>query len=129
MLPVALHSSSAHSVPTGQIWQPPLPSHLPFVLQVDCASATHMARGSTVPAAIGMQWPAIDPAQVRQAPVHAWSQQTPSTQWLCWHSLESLQLWPSCLGPQVPLTQAIPVSQSALVTQLLVQAPFAQRKG
>jgi len=50
-------------------------------------------------------------------------------QWPCWHSLEVRQLCPSCLGPQVPLTQAIPVSQSALVVQVVVHAPFAQRNG
>jgi hypothetical protein len=88
-------------------------------------------RGSTVPAAIGVHFPSSVPgsAQLRQAPVQAWSQQILSTQWLCWHSADVVQLWPSCLGPQVPLTHAIPTSQSALVVHVVAQAPFAQRNG
>ena len=108
MLPVALQSSSAHSVPTGQIWQPPLPSHLPFVLHVDCGIAVHMPRGSTVPAAIGMQWPAIEPtAQLRQAPVQAWSQQTPCAQNVLRHSTPFEQEAPSSLRPHELLMQVL----------------------
>jgi hypothetical protein len=70
-----------------------------------------------------------DSEQLRQAPVQAWSQQTPSTQWFFRHSLDAVHGWPSILGPQVPLTQAIPVSQSALVVQVSVQAPFRQVNG
>jgi hypothetical protein len=134
-LPVGLQVSFAHSVPTGQAWQPPFPSHLPFVPQLDWGISVQTFRGSTVPAAIGEHFPSRAPgsAQLRQAPVQAWSQQILSTQWLCWHSLEFSQLWPSCLGPQVlvvPLgTQAMPTSQSAFVSQIVVQAPFAQRNG
>jgi hypothetical protein len=130
-----LQVSSAHSVPTGQFWQPLLPSHLPFVEQVLCAIILHTPRGSTVPAAIGVQRP-IDEArlQLRHAPAQAVSQQTLSTQWLCWHSLSALHGWPSCFGPQVPtprllVIQAIPVSQSAAELQVLVHAPLAQRNG
>jgi len=76
-----LHVSGAHSVPTGQVWQPPLPSHLPLVPQVDCGIAAHMLRGSRVPAAVGVQRPIVAAsAQLRHAPVQAWSQQTLSTQ-------------------------------------------------
>jgi len=67
-----LHDSSSHSVPTGQIWQPPLPSHLPLVEQVDCGITVHMLRRSTLPAAIGVQRPSeAASAQLRQAPPHA----------------------------------------------------------
>jgi hypothetical protein len=48
---------------------------------------------------------------------------------LFWHSLDVWQLWPSCFGPQVPFTQAIPVSQSAFVVQAVVQAAPTQRNG
>lgn len=131
MFPVGLQVSFAHNVPTGQAWQPPLPSHLPFVPQVDAAITTQTFRGSTVPAAIGVHFPSSAPgsAQLRQAPVHAWSQQILSTQWLCWHSADVSQLWPSCLGPQVPFTHAIPTSQSPFVVHVIVQAPLAQRNG
>src|SRR4029079_3219209 len=89
-----------------------------------------MPRGSADPAAIGVQRP-IDAArpQLRHGPVQAWSQHTPSTQWLCWHSASPVQIWPACFGPQVLLTHAMPVSQSALVAQVLVQAPLAHRNG
>ena len=40
-----------------------------------------------------------------------------------------MHVWPSCFGPQVLFTQAIPMSQSAFVVQVVVQAPFAQRNG
>jgi hypothetical protein len=59
---LAVQVSSAHSVPTGQLWQPPLPSHLPFVEQVLCAIILHTPRGSVVPCAIGVQRPIVMPA-------------------------------------------------------------------
>ncbi len=48
---------------------------------------------------------------------------------MCWHSLEAWQDWPSCFGPQVPPTQAMPASQSALVLQAVVHAPALQANG
>ena len=68
-------------------------------------------------------------AQLRQPPVQALSQQTPSTHWPDLHSLALLQVCPSCLGPQVPFTQAIPVSQSVSFSQVPVQAAARQTKG
>ena len=47
--------SSAQMVLTGYFWQPPLPSHRPLVPQVDAACTAHIARGSGLPAATGMQ--------------------------------------------------------------------------
>jgi hypothetical protein len=68
----AVQLSSAQSVPTGQLWQPPLPSHFPFVMQVLCGIAVHTARGSGVPAAIGVQRPSDAlKLQLRHAPVQA----------------------------------------------------------
>jgi hypothetical protein len=79
---------------------------------------------------MGVQRPSdADSEQLRQAPVHAWSQQTPSTQWFFWHSLDAVHGWPSIFGPQVPLTQAMPTSQSALLAQVSVHAPFRQANG
>jgi hypothetical protein len=68
-------------------------------------------------------------AQLLQAPVHALSQQTPSTHWPDLHSLALLQLCPFCLGPQVWFTQAMPLSQSSSVLQEMVQDAAVQRKG
>jgi hypothetical protein len=87
-LPVGLQVSSAHSVPTGHFWQPPLPSHLPLVSQVDSGFASHIWRRSALPAAMGVQRPMVaSSAQLRQAPVQGVSQQMPSTQLPCWQSL------------------------------------------
>jgi len=72
----------------GHFWQPKLPSHLPFVMQVLCNVVAHIPRGSGDPAAVGVHLPSIDATpQLRQAPEHSLSQQIPSTQKLCWHSL------------------------------------------
>jgi hypothetical protein len=92
-LPVGLQVSSAHRVPTGQFWQPPPPSHLPLVLQVACGFVSHIWRGSALPAAAIVHFPIVASSlQLRQAPVQAESQQTPSTQNPCWHSLDVRQL-------------------------------------
>jgi len=67
-----LHVSSPQRVPTGQFWQPPLPSHLPLLEQVDCGITVQTLRGSIVPAAIGVQRPSdADSAQLRHAPPQA----------------------------------------------------------
>ncbi len=68
-------------------------------------------------------------AQLRQAPVHALSQHTPSTQLPFSHCGPVVQLWPSFLSPHVPLRQLLSVSQSPSLWQLSVQAPLAQRNG
>jgi hypothetical protein len=89
-----------------------------------------MARGSAFPAPIGVHLPGEDGnAQLRHAPVHALSQQTPSTHWPDLHSLGLPQLWPFCLGPQVPFTQAMPASHSLSALQLTVHAPAEHAKG
>ncbi len=80
--------------------------------------------GSAAPAGLGVQVPSEDDsAQLRQAPGQATSQQTPSTQKLQAHSLPAEQGCPFDLGPQLPLTQLWPVTQSASVAQWLMQAP------
>ena len=70
--------------------------------------------------------------QLRQEPVQAVSQQTPSTQWLFRHSASALQVWPSGLGPQLSFTQTVLSAQSVAWVagvQLDEQAPSVQRKG
>jgi hypothetical protein len=62
-----------------------------------------MLRVSSPPAAIGVQVPSADrSAHERQAPVQAWSQQTPSTQWLLTQSLAAEQGCPFVFVPQLP---------------------------
>jgi hypothetical protein len=51
-------------------------------------------------------------AQLRQAPVQASAQQTPSTQKFELHSAAAAQGWPSSFLPQLPFTQAMPGAQS-----------------
>jgi hypothetical protein len=80
--------------------------------------------GSAPPAGLDAQVPSeVDSAQLRQEPVQAELQQTASTQKLEAHSLAAEQGCPFDLGPQLPLTQLWPLTQSSFVTQWLMQAP------
>jgi hypothetical protein len=80
--------------------------------------------GSTAPAGLEAQVPSeVDSAQLRHEPVQAELQQTPSTQKLEAHSPAAEQGCPFDLGPQLPLTQLWPLTQSASLTQWLMQAP------
>src|SRR6266478_6407432 len=78
----------------------------------------------------GVQVPLV-PASVQlwQAPPQALLQQTPSTQKPEAQSAAFMQRPPSCLGPQLWFTQAIPAVQSASVMHDGLQAPFAHLKG
>jgi hypothetical protein len=76
-----LQDSGAQVVPTAYFWQPLLPSHLPFVPHDGAPMSLHMALGSALPAGMGVHFPGVEFwLQLRQAPVHALSQQRPSTQ-------------------------------------------------
>ena len=84
--------------------------------------------GSAPPGGTGAQVPSeVETAQLRQPPVQAVVQQTPSAQNPLLHSLAAEQGWPGALGPQLPLTQASPPWQSASLVQWLMQAAPAQR--
>lgn len=122
--------SAAHGVPAAYLRQLPAPSHTPSVPQVAAPSAAHVARGSAAPAGTGAQRPIADgSAQVRQAPWQASAQQTPSTQKVLAHSAPLAQVWPFCLGPQLPATQAWPDWQSASLAHFVLHAPPEQRNG
>jgi hypothetical protein len=69
----------------------------------------------------------VDNAQLRQLPVQAVAQQTPSAQTPLPHSVAAEHGWPSALGPQLPFTQLWPLTQSLSVTQWLTQALPLQR--
>ena len=87
-----------------------------------------MLRESALPSGRFVQRPFDDgSAQLRQAPVHAWSQQTPSTQKFDAHSSLPLQACPGCLGPQLPFTQALPGWQSLSAVHGTLQLPLTQR--
>lgn len=115
-------------VPAAYFWQMPVPSHLPLVPQVAGPMSMHRARGSAAPMADTVHLPML-PArlQLRQAPVQAVLQQTPSTHCWLWQSPFTAHFWPSSLGPQLPLTQATPSAQSALPVHFELHAPLAQR--
>jgi hypothetical protein len=78
--------AAAQTVPSTYFWQPPAPSHLPFVPQLEAPLSAHTPFGSVVPAAMGAHAPALLPTlQASQEPHAALPQQTPSTQWPVWH--------------------------------------------
>jgi hypothetical protein len=80
--------------------------------------------GSVPPAGLAVQVPsADDSAQVVHAPWQALVQHTPSTQKLLAHWLAAVQGCPGDLGPQLPLTQVWPVTQSASTLHVPTQAP------
>jgi hypothetical protein len=59
--------------------------------------------------------------------MHAWSQQTLSTQWVLAQSAASEQGWPFVFLPQLPFWQAWPAMQSLSLAHLLMQAPSLHR--
>jgi hypothetical protein len=76
------HEAGAHVVPFGYFWQPPAPSHLPFVPQFGARLSTQMPLGSTVPGATAKHVPACPlTLQAWQEPQLALPQHTLSTQW------------------------------------------------
>ena len=88
------------------------------------------SRGSSTPAATGVQTPgAEERAQLRQAPMQASAQQTPSTQKFDTQSPAALHGRPLVRLPQLPLMQTLLPTQSSLLVQRLMQALSAQRKG
>jgi hypothetical protein len=118
--------SAAHSVPIGYRWQPPAPSQVPSVLQDEACLSRHTPCGSLAPSGTEAQVPSdVDSAQLRQLPVQAVAQQTPSAQKPLMHSPAAEHGCPSGFWPQLPFTQLWPTVQSASLTQWLTQAPFA----
>jgi hypothetical protein len=86
--------------------------------------------GSSTPAATGVQTPGAEGrAQLRQAPVQASAQQTPSTQKFDKQSVAAPHGWPLVRLPQLPLIHTLPPTQSSLLVQRLTHALSAQRKG
>ena len=87
-----LHVSALQSVPVAYLRHPPDPSHLPSCPHVAGKLAMQTARGSGAPGATGMHRPtAAAWLQLRQAPRHELSQQTPSVHWAEAHSALTAQ--------------------------------------
>jgi hypothetical protein len=103
-------------VPAIQRRHAPAPSHVPSNPQLSVDSCMHSLPGS-VPAVTGRHRPSAAPvsapAHALQPPVHAVSQQTPSTQLPLAHSEPALHTVPLVLGATHTLpTQAPPGAQS-----------------
>lgn len=102
-----------------------MPSHAPSRSHAIAPPSVHWPSGS-IPAGTFAQLPALPgSAQERQVPAQAVMQQTPCAQMLDWHWSFDEQLPPGGSFPQLPLTQALPVTQSALVLQVVRHCPFA----
>ncbi len=127
--PVALHVDSgvntllsqcaaAQTVPGRCRRQAPAPSQVPSVPHDSGGWAAQVLRGSSVPVATGVQTPGAEGrAQLRQAPVQASAQQTPSTQKFDTQSPAALHGWPLARLPQLPLMQTLLPTQSSLLVQ------------
>src|SRR5262245_46737590 len=93
----AVQLEAPHVVPAAYFWQPPAPSHRPFVPQLFIGCIGQPGGLGVPAAAIGRHEPAmLATLQDRHGPAHtATSQQTLSTQLPELHSLLSVQAVPS----------------------------------
>jgi hypothetical protein len=122
------HVSVPHTVFTAYLEHPPAPSQRPFVPQVVAPWSIQTPRRSAALAGRGVHVPRVaESEQLRHAPPQVSLQHTPSTQKPDPQSEAFVQTPPSCMGPQLWLTHAIPVVQSASVVQLGLQAADTQR--
>jgi hypothetical protein len=96
---------------------------VPSVPQVEAPWSAHWLNGST-PAATAAQVPTVPAsAHDRQVPTHAVAQQTPCSQKPALHSAAALQPAPTGFLPQLPAMQVLGLVHSALVEQVVRQAP------
>src|SRR4051794_22091278 len=88
-------------VPSACFWQPPAPSHLPFVPHVDAACVVQNVAGAGVPAASGAQAPVPETLQAWHAGQLEEPQQTPSTQLPLMHWAPIAQTRPLAFSAQL----------------------------
>ena len=111
----------AQTVPLAYSRQPPAPSQVPSVPQLDAPLSAHWLKGS-VPTAAKVQVPAVpESAHDRQVPVQLELQQTP-----CWqrpeaHSIPPPHAVPSGFFVHWPALQMLGAAQSALAVQVVRQ--------
>ena len=92
---VLAQPAGEHVVPSAYFWQPPAPSHLPFVPQVGAVWSVQAPFGSTLPALKGAQSPALPVTlQALHDEQLAEPQHTVSTQLFVVHWLPLAQLCP-----------------------------------
>lgn len=93
--------------------------------QVAAPRSVHWPSGSA-PAGTDAHVPAVPiSAHDTQVPAHAVAQQTLCVQLLWAHWFAIAQGWPSASLPQLPLTQLLVATQSALVVQVILQVGVA----
>jgi len=100
-----------------------VPSHRPFVPQVEVADVAHCAAAlGASPAGTALHVPALPvTAQDMQVPVQVVAQQTPCWQRFDEHSEAAAHVVPFGFSEQLPLLQAVGDTQSALVAQVVLQ--------
>jgi hypothetical protein len=104
---LAGHVAVEQVVPSAYFWQPPAPSHLPFVPHVEAPWSAQKAAGATVPAATGEQVPLPERLQAWQGAQLTEPQHTPSTQLPLMHWPPVVQVRPFFLSAQL-IEPAVP---------------------
>lgn len=101
---IAGQDADEQPVPVGHFWQPPAPSHLPSVPQVDAVCVAQKVAGAVVPAATGAHVPALPPTlHALHAPHGPESQHTPSVQLALPHWSAAVHAVPSAsFGAHAP---------------------------
>ena len=94
--------AGAQVVPSTYFWQPPAPSHFPFVLHVVGPRSVQNDAGAGVPGATGAHAPVPETLHAWQAGQLGLPQQTPSTQLPLMHWLPDAQARPLALSAQLP---------------------------
>jgi hypothetical protein len=121
-----LHDGGTQIVSAAYTAQPPMPSQVPVCPHDCCPLSVQTPWGSPPPASTGQQVPTRPIwLQLRHGPRQPTLQQTPSVQNPDAQSMSFAHSAPGGLGPQLPLTQATPLAQSALDRQVSTQACVA----
>jgi hypothetical protein len=118
-----LQDGARQIVSAAYIAQPPTPSQAPVCPHEAGPLSLQIPCGSLVPASTGQHVP-VRPTrlQLTHGPLQATLQQTPSVQNPDAQSLFLVHMAAGGFGPQLPLTQATPVTQSAFERQVAAQA-------
>jgi hypothetical protein len=118
-----VHVAATQVVPATYRRQPPAPSHVPSAPHVATPASVHWFSGSW-PLGTFTQVPAVPAiAHERQLPVQVPMQHTPWAQLPELHSPSPAHAAPSGFRPQLPVLQTLGEAQSALVVQVVRQAP------
>jgi len=121
-----LHDGGTQIVSAAYTAQPPMPSQAPVCPHDGCPLSLQTPWGSSPPVSTGQQVPTRPVwLQLTQAPLQPTLQQTPSVQNPDAQSLSLAHMAPGGLGPQLPLTHAMPPAQSELDRQVTTQACVA----